>query len=365
MSYLFWIYYMWFLRTNRFGDIDPKWLLGIFCILAVFEFGKYIINSWMWVNVIVFIFVGWILFYGLKFIEKKRKEKPTSLWKEFELKYPIITQYEPPKNLNPAEAWLLYNCKVDTTDLTSLIYQWAYEWLIIIKNVRWNEEWKSIKKIQLVKLRDIEPNRPFFEVEIFNSIFSVGPTKIIEDSFQIRYALLLEDLEFHGIRKGWLYRKTVWWVLKFVYWVLLIMLYVSLYRLIRTLIEWTWWFLVSIFVFLVLLLACIFLWWYMDGWTGLRLTDKWAKLASYVIWYRNFIKWCDENILKLYLKNDPLFLDKTLPYATAFWLETEFLKKISPLGVNMKAKYVNWHKVSWAMKIIAFLLHPINTGYNW
>jgi hypothetical protein len=53
----------------------------------------------------------------------------------------------------------------------------------------------------LVKLRDIESSRPFFEVEIFNSIFSVGPTKIIEDSFQIRYALLLEDLEFHGIRK--------------------------------------------------------------------------------------------------------------------------------------------------------------------
>jgi hypothetical protein len=53
----------------------------------------------------------------------------------------------------------------------------------------------------LVKLRDIESNRPFFEVEIFNSIFSVESTKIIEDSFQIRYALLLEDLEFHGIRK--------------------------------------------------------------------------------------------------------------------------------------------------------------------
>ncbi|MBQ5945774.1 hypothetical protein IJL65_05410 [bacterium] len=60
----------------------------------------------------------------------------------------------------------------------------------------------------MVKLRDIESNRPFFEVEIFNSIFSAGSTKIIEDSFQLKYALLLEDLEFHGIRKGWLYRKT-------------------------------------------------------------------------------------------------------------------------------------------------------------
>jgi hypothetical protein len=166
--------------------------------------------------------------------------------------------------------------------------------------------------------------------------------------------LLLEDLEFHGIRKWWLYRKTTWWVLKFIYWALLIMMYVSLYRLIRTLIEW-WWYLVSIYVFLVLLLACIFLWWYMDGWTGLKLTDKWAKLASQLIWYRNFIKSCDENKIRLILKDDPLFVDRTLPYATAFWLETWFLSKISPLRTEWSAKYANWKKILPWIWILRFL----------
>ena len=63
---------------------------------------------------------------------------------------------------------------------------------------------------------------------------------------------------------------------------------------------------------------------------------------------RNFIKSCDENKIKLLLKEDPLFVDRTLPYATAFGLETEFLNKISPLRKDWNAKYVRGTKVpSW------------------
>jgi hypothetical protein len=63
-------------------------------------------------------------------------------------------------------------------------------------------------------------------------------------------------------------------------------------------------------------------------------------LASQVIGYRNFIKSCDENRVKSFLKQDPLFIDRTLPYATAFGLETEFLDKITPLRSDWNAKYV-------------------------
>jgi hypothetical protein len=40
------------------------------------------------------------------------------------------------------------------------------------------------------------------------------------------------------------------------------------------------------------------------------------------------------------LKDDPLFIDKTIPYATAFGIETDFLNKISPLKSDRNAKYV-------------------------
>jgi len=92
----------------------------------------------------------------------------------------------------------------------------------------------------------------------------------------------------------------------------------------------------------------------------LKLTDKGAKLASYVIWYRNFIKNCDENKIKLFLKDDPLFVDKTLPYATAFWMETEFLNKVSPLKKDRNAKYIMWQKVTIWMKLLVLLLNNKN-----
>ena len=36
-------------------------------------------------------------------------------------------------------------------------------------------------------------------------------------------------------------------------------------------------------------------------------------------------------MLKEFLSEDPLFVDKTLPYAVAFGLETQFLEKVTPL----------------------------------
>ena len=59
--------------------------------------------------------------------------------------------------------------------------------------------------------------------------------------------------------------------------------------------------------------------------------------------------------MKILLKEDPLFVDRTLPYATAFWLETEFLCKISPLKTERSAKYAMWKKVSPWMEIFRFL----------
>ena len=47
---------------------------------------------------------------------------------------------------------------------------------------------------------------------------------------------------------------------------------------------------------------------------------------------------CDENKLKLFLQQDPLYFDKILPYAVAFGLETEFIKKIEPIMQEMNIK---------------------------
>jgi hypothetical protein len=47
---------------------------------------------------------------------------------------------------------------------------------------------------------------------------------------------------------------------------------------------------------------------------------------------------CDENKLRLFLMQDPLYFDKILPYAVAFGLETELIKKIAPIMQELGVK---------------------------
>ena len=109
-------------------------------------------------------------------------------------------------------------------------------------------------------------------------------------------------------------------------------------------------------IFFLLCLWGVLYFWTKEGGWKLKFTDKWAELASQVIGYSQFIKSCDENKIKMLLKEDPLFIDRTLPYATAFWMETEFLKKISPLKKDWNARYVRWQKVPSWIWILRFFI---------
>lgn len=339
------MYYLNLFKKRK--DDSNNWLF----IFILFWFILFkIISSWYFLKVVALLFLFVLLWVLYSYFENKRKDRPVSLWSDFLKKYPIIVQYWPPKWINPAEAGLLYNLKVDPTDLTSLVYQWKFEWLIDVKIFLWEKS--GTKYVKLIKKFDISPSRPLFETEIFNSIFMMWNTKIIEWAFQLRYALMLEDLEFHWIKKWWIVKKTFWKYRKIFYKFLVLLLFVSviLYFAEFVLISPNFWFLV-----LLLLFVCIFFWWFINGWNGLKLTEKWAELASHLIWYRNFIKSCDEEKIKLLLKEDPLFVDRTLPYATAFWMETEFLQKISPLRSEWTAKYAYWKKVLpwiWILRLL-------------
>lgn len=344
-------------NNKKQDDKLPPLIIGILIIIV---YGiKSIINSW-WLIYCIFFLIIWAIFYFtfscfgdsiFRYIGKRSASKPVSLWRVYSKKYPIIIQYTPPKGINPAEAGLLYNCKVDVTDLTSLIYQWTFEWLIEIKNVVWQNS-NKIEKIELTKLNNMPDNHPFFEKDIFDFIFLNNDKKIITYAFQLKYALLLEDLEIHWMQKWWLYRPTPTKIWKIIYSILVILLAISFLLLFRINAHEIY----AIESFLVLLFICIILWWYIFWWKSLKLTDEWARLASQVIGYRNFIKSCDAKKIELFLKQDPLFVDKTLPYATAFWIETDFIKKITPMKSDFYGKYPYWNRKSNLSSVISYFL---------
>jgi len=345
---------IWFFKKK---NNDKRLTLIVLSLLTIFFIWKAIIESGHLLSCIIFLILWVVAYFSFEYIQKSRILRPASLWSTYAKKYPIIVQYAPPKWINPAEAWLLYNLSVEPTDLTSLIYQWKFEKLIDIKTFKWENSKKEF--VKLIKLQDMPLTRPLFESEIFDSIFALNDVKVIEWAFQLRYALMLEDLEAHWVRKWWVITTT--WRKKFnkLYELLVGVFFVF----IALLTSW------EMIVFLpyvlgislVLFLSCVLLWGYVYWWWKLKFTDKWAELASKVIGYSQFIKSCDENKIKLLLKEDPLFIDRTLPYATAFWMESEFLNKISPLKKDWNAKYVRWKKIpAWAW-VLSFLMRDDDT----
>ena len=275
----------------------------------------------------------------LKIRNKKKKGTPFKLSKKFRDKYPIVIQYTPPKGVNSAEAWLLYNCRVEPTDLTSLIYQWAYQWLIQIED--WDNS-EDMIKVVLKKLKEIPEDRPFFEKDMFDSIFMGGrDTKVISSSNQLKYALFLEDLQIHGMQKWWFEKKKIPLFIKILYALLIISTILSIF--------------IEIWLFPIMLLLLIVMSWYIFGDEKMQLTDKWAELVSYIIWYRKFIKECDEKQIKTFLDDDPFFVDKSLPYAIAFGLDSQFINKTTPLAEDWNSKYLFWKKLSPLGEIIAWM----------
>lgn len=364
--------------------------LVAFSLIAIFLIWKAIIDSWHLIFYIVCLVIWVALYYFLEKLQAKKVSKPASLWKVYSKKYPIIIQYAPPKWINPAEAWLLYNCSVEPTDLTSLVYQWKFEKLIDIKTFKWENSKREY--IKLIKKNDMPLTRPLFESEIFDSIFRMGDVKIIEWAFQLRYALMLEDLEYHWIQKWWV--KMWWnidknskdialnlgrhqfWIDEFwnQIWLEVLFFWMFFFLMIFSIIMESFWvsdnisltfseFMWSLWLLFLVCLWGVLYYWTKDWWWKLKFTDRWAELASQVIGYSEFIKSCDENKIKLLLKEDPLFIDRTLPYATAFWMETEFLKKISPLKKDWNARYYKWKKVPHWIWVLRFFTKDENSFF--
>ena len=93
-------------------------------------------------------------------------------------------------------------------------------------------------------------------------------------------------------------------------------------------------------------------------------TEKWAKLISHILWYRNFLATCDENKLRLFLKQDPFYFDKVLPYAIVFWLETELINKIKPIMKEMDIKPTQYN---WNLSLLSESISTISSSadHSW
>ena len=259
--------------------------------------------------------------------------KSGSLKWDFAKQFPVIVQYEPPKWINSAEAGLLLHRGAKPKDMLSLIYKRATEWLVKLSFEE--EEWwffkSASKNVIITKLRDISIEAPAYEMNLFESLVHSERNKISATTN------LYKKLSLPSLETYW---KKQWWFKSKSYKIYLIPIYILLvFGWVPLLFTK---FPPQIGMMAFILLRCIWVFWF-SKWK-LKETEEWARLIAHVLWYREFLAACDENKLRLFLQQDPLYFDKILPYAVTFGLDTELIKKIEPImqEMNTKPSWYDW-----------------------
>lgn len=295
--------------------------------------------------ILPFLFGIWIVFaFIFSFFSKEESSiKKSEIEDELSKKHPIVVRYNPPEWINCAEAWMLYNCILEPKDLTSLLYKRAVEWFISI-SLEYDWDFEKKEWFIITKLKDIDESYPQYEKDFFNSIvpWEINWKKHVHTASKFDVTWSLKSLRNYG--------KTKWWItfsyfsfLKTLIRIFIILALIVLITLINKISRWNSE--AIIFVILIFILIVSINWW--DGPTQkkISLTQEWEDIALRVIWYAHFIKTCDENKLRLFLQQDPTFFDKTLPYAVAFWFESLFIKKITPVlqELDIRPSWFNWN----------------------
>ena len=313
---------------------------------------KIITLLFLWVIISVSFFSFMIsIIKIIKYIIKKWKlrSKQRKIRKDYEKKYPVIVQYDAPKWLNSAEVWLLLNHYVKTQDLLTLIYKRASEKYIQIDNTG-NA---IIPDFSFKKLKELPNKCPEYEKDLFDDIFSdndiFSKTTFVESN-SLYYKLKSAAVD---LKNFWF---DMWWFSKDIHtevhskiWCKNILIFIMGLPMLA----------IPVFTIILMILVGLSIG---IAEKDLQETEKWAKLISHILWYKEFIKACDENKLRLFLKQDPTFFDKTLPYAIVFGLESELINKITPIMQEMNIKSSRY---SWNIGEISSLTSSISSAWSY
>ena len=281
-------------------------------------------------------FFRWL--FNFNWIAEKIDSKSNKLSEDFIKKYPIITQYNPPDWLNSAEIWLLLYRRVRSKDLLSLIYKWKADGLI-------NIEANNKSEIIITRLHMIPGHYKNYEEHLFDVLIPY-PTTVLKKYLKRSPKFDKWLLEKYAIKRWWVIPSSSRLVNIII--ISLFFIYIICLGAVSIITQSTYiiWY---GFIWLLLLLSLLILVKSISmKWNKFKETEEWAKLISHILWYKEFLKSCDENKLMLSLKNDPSYFERTLSFATVLWLKNELINKISPTLKHMNTSIYNLENIKYS-----------------
>ena len=276
------------------------------------------------------IFLIWMLIFGWWFgaLMSKRYKKDIKNDK-------YIVQYDAPKWVEPPEAGILIDDKLDPRDITSLIYQWTSN-----KYIKICAEDDKNKKFYIKKLKNLPDSSKEYQKNLFKKLFSDGNNFYFSTNkykFQTYLSQTEKDLKTY-INWENRYKCDFWDVAmnaysfksstkSLIFWIAVIwcLAYCFTVTWINSTLNPVWSWMIWIFWIWLIWIICTYRSKEKEQWT-----TKWIEFRQHCLWFKDFLYKVDKKKIEELTKQDPLFVEKSLPFAVVFGIETEFIKKITP-----------------------------------
>ncbi len=276
------------------------------------------------------IFLIWMLIFGWWFgaLMSKRYKKDIKNDK-------YIVQYDAPKWVEPPEVGILIDDKLDPRDVVSLIYRWASN-----KYIKICAEDDKNKKFYIKKLKNLPDSSKEYQKNLFKKLFSDGDNFYFSTNkykFQTYLSQTEKDLKTY-INWENRYKCDFWDVAmnaysfksstkSLIFWIAVIwcLAYCFTVTWINSALNSVWSWMIRIFWIWLVWIICSYRKKEKEQWT-----TKWIELRQHCLGYKEFLEKVDKKKIEELTKQDPLFVEKSLPFAVVFGIETEFIKKITP-----------------------------------
>lgn len=251
----------------------------------------------------------------------------------------IVVRYRPTDKLSPSEAGVIIDDKLDNRDLLALIPYWGHQGFIQLRQIKNTALLGLINSTdyEFTKLAELPANVPAFEKTMFDGIFSSNNVTLLsslKNQFYLTLANARNQLESHIRERAFFIPGTRG------FGTLLMVLSAP-----------------AAFGGIVLLLMGIFGQVLYVHWIGISLIISSVMLLVFgwimpkkgplgVIAYQEatglklFIKDAELPKLETFLKEDPTYFDKMLPYAVAFNLADKWAAHFKDLTLPAPSWYV-------------------------
>lgn len=255
-----------------------------------------------------------------------------SIWKKYgkDDHAPTVTSYYPPKGMDSAMVGLLIDDSSDTADLISLIPYWASNGFITIEEIE-NKGWFAKDDTKLIKIKDIDPEAPSYQRQIFNGLF-LNRTEILVSSLKEKFhstmttakSSLKDAAQIYYVNQS--NRVKNYTIIGTI--------------LITLILVPTFLFFWGILASIAMGVSCVVL--LILSQYMIKKNKEGTEILSELKGFKQFIKVAEENKLKMLLKDDPSYFETTMSYALAFGMFDKWAKKFD--GLNLEPP--NWYHSS-------------------